>query len=127
VTSNSRKDRGSATENLYAAYCRANGWPYAEAVKAQGRDTTGMPGLAPEVKARRKFDPLNWLRQAKRNAGNDLGYVVWRPDGMGEKSIEDWGVLLTVGDFTALLRAAGYGTETLPVPQIFSEKIGVAE
>ena len=74
-----------------------------------GRDLTGMPGLAPEVKARRDFAPLAWLRQAAGNASTDLPFVMFRPDGMGEKSIGSWGILLTVEDFTRLLRDAGYG------------------
>jgi hypothetical protein len=127
VTANSRKQRGSATENLLASYYKSRGWPYAEAVKAQGRDVTGMPGLAPEVKARRGFDPLAWLRQAASNSDGDLPYVVFRPNGMGEKSIDSWGVVLRNEDFTTLLRAAGYGDPMLPDLENFSGKIGGAE
>lgn len=123
----SRKQRGSSTENLLARYYQSRGWPYAEQVKAQGRDVTGMPGLAPEVKARRGFNPLEWLRQATRNAGVDIPYVVFRPNGMGEASIDAWCVVMTLGDHTKLLRDAGYGDPILPDLENFSGKTGVPD
>lgn len=116
MTTNSRKQRGRATQALVAKYYQSRGWPYAESTPASlpGVDVTGMPGLAPEVKARRDFNPLSWLRQARKNGGDDLGYVVFRPDGMGEAQIEDWGVLMSYGDHTKLLRQAGFGDPFLP-------------
>ena len=68
-----------------------------------------MVGLAPEVKARRDFDPTGWVRQAAANADGDLPFVILRPNGMGPASIELWPVILRVVDFTTLIRAAGYG------------------
>lgn len=109
-----RKQRGSQTENLLARYYESRGWPYAEPTKASGRDVTGMPGLAPEAKARYGFDPLAWLRQAERNAGDDLPYVVFRPNGMGEAQIGSWCVVMRLEHHTALLRSAGYGEPLLP-------------
>ena len=111
MTSASRKARGSQTQNAAANWFRTNGWPYAEPVGAgrPGRDITGTPGLACEVKARRDLRPSEWVRQATNGAGGDLPFVVHRPDGMGPASIADWPVTLRLEDFTALLRAAGYG------------------
>jgi len=111
ATRATRKARGSETQNLAAQWYRERGWPFVESTGAgrSGRDLVGMPGLAPEVKARRDFNPLAWLRQAAANASTDLPFVLFRPDGMGEKSIGQWGVLLTNEDFTRLLRDAGYG------------------
>lgn len=111
---NSRKQRGSATENLLAQYYQSRGWPYAESTKMHGRDITGMPGLAPEVKARYAFDPLAWLRQAERNANGDLPYVIFRPNGMGPAQIGSWAVLRRLDADTEVLRAAGYGDPLLP-------------
>ena len=111
ATRATRKQRGAETQNATAAWFSANGWPYAESTGAGrgGRDITGMPGLSCEVKARADFTPLAWLRQAKEAATTDLPFVVWRPNGMGPASIGSWGVMLTLEDFTALLRDAGYG------------------
>jgi len=43
------------------------------------------PGHAIEVKARRDFQPMKWLRQAKDNAKpGEIPCVVMRCDGQGE-------------------------------------------
>lgn len=111
ATRATRKQRGAETQNSVAGWFAGHGWPFAESTGAGrgGRDVTGMPGLACEVKARADFAPMAWLRQAKEAASTDLPFVVWRPNGMGAKSIGAWGVMLTLEDFTKLLRDAGYG------------------
>lgn len=118
-----RKQRAHDSETAVSGWFKANGWPYAEPVGAgrSGSDVTGMPGLVVEVKARREFRPVEWLKQHVLSASevgaivaNDgssapLPFVVWRPDGMGPASIGSWGVMMRLDDFTALLREAGYG------------------
>lgn len=106
-----RKRRGRQTEHLVARAFAADGWPFALATGAgtPGRDITGVPGVAPEVKARSAFSPMANLRQAKANAKDDLPVVVMRPNGFGEATIDEWPVFLTFGEFRKLLRAAGYG------------------
>ena len=117
-----RKQRAHDSETAVAGWFKANGWPFAEPVGAgrSGTDVTGMPGLIVEVKARRDFRPVEWLKQhaltrvAMEPAGDSvrglpLPFVVWRPDGMGPASIGSWGVMMRLDDFTALLREAGYG------------------
>lgn len=105
-----RRHRGAQTQAAVALWFRGHGWPYAESTGSGriGSDITGLPGLACEVKARRDFSPLAWLRQAARGAG--IPFVVHRPDGMGPASIADWPVTLRLEDFTTLLGEAGYGT-----------------
>lgn len=112
ATRATRKARGSETQTGVSRWFAERGWPYAESAGAGrgGRDVLGMPGLACEVKARADFTPLAWLRQARAAAGDDLPFVVWRPNGMGPANIDRWGVMLTLADFTALLQAAGYAT-----------------
>lgn len=107
----SRKARGSATQNLAADWFTRHGFPYATPAGAgrAGRDVLGMLGLAPEIKARAKFLPLEWVRQARANADRDLPFVLLRCNGQGPATIADWPVLLRLEDFTALIRAAGYG------------------
>lgn len=106
----SRKARGQRTQNVVARWFAGHGWPFADSTGAgrTGNDVTNMPGLACEVKARAGFDPLAWLRQA-RAGGAGLPFVVFRCNGQGEQSIAEWPVLTTLGRFTELLQAAGYG------------------
>lgn len=96
---------------VVALWYRANGWGNAESAGSgrPGIDVLGMPALAPEVKARRAFSPLAWLKQAAKAAGTSLPFVVIRFDGQGEESVARWGVLMTLEDHTRLLRQAGYG------------------
>jgi hypothetical protein len=108
-----RKHRGYASQRIVADYFAANGWPYAEPVGAgrTGSDVTGMLGLDVEVKARRGLDLPALLRQLGERADRGiLGFGVLRLDGQGPASIEEWPVVLRLDDFTALLRAAGYGS-----------------
>lgn len=106
-----RTARGRESEAVSAAYYRKNGFPHADRVPASlpGRDITGMPGLAPEVKARRDFNPLAWIRQARKNAGQDVPYVILRCDGQGPEHVGEWLVIRRLEDDTKLLRQAGYG------------------
>lgn len=109
AATSSRKRRGASTQAIAARWFAAHGWPWAESTGAgrPGSDITGLPGLACEVKARRQFSPLAWIRQAQASRG--LPFVIHRPDGMGPATIADWPVTLRLADFTGLLQAAGYG------------------
>lgn len=112
----SRRRRGSETQRAVAEYFAANGWPYATDAGAgrPGRDILNVPGLAIEVKGRRDYHPLTWLRQTARTAGPDLPLVVHRPDGMGLVRVAEWPVTIRLGDLVPLLRRAGYGD---PLPE----------
>ena len=107
----SRKRRGSETQNAVAAWFADHGWPHAESAGAgrPGVDVLGLPGLSCEVKARRGFSPLAWIRQARQQPG--LPLVVHRPDGLGVASVADWPVTMRLEDVTGLLLAAGYGDQ----------------
>lgn len=109
MTSPHRKRRGAESQSTVAAYFRDHGWPHCTDAGAgrQGSDLLGVLGLAVEIKARRSFSPLAWIRQASKEHG--LPLVVHRPDGMGPASIADWPVTLRLEDMVAVLRAAGYG------------------
>jgi hypothetical protein len=65
-------------------------WPYAEATGSgrNGRDITGTPGVAFEVKTaddlKASFKPTIWIRQAQANAGSgEVPVVVYFPRGLG--------------------------------------------
>lgn len=106
-----RITRGRATAQAAAAWFRDNGWPYATAKTGAdtGQDIDNMPGLSGEVKATDSMPLLAALRQAKRNAGGALPFVLWRPNGYGPERIGEWVMAFTVADGTRLLRDAGFG------------------
>lgn len=109
-----RQARGRRSQKVLATYFR-KWWPGAESVEgaSRGRDIKGMPGLAVEVKATSdgSTNLLAALRQAKRNAGDDLSFVVWRPNGFGEERVPEWVAVFTLSDATGLLLDAGYGDD----------------
>lgn len=106
----SRKARGMRTQLVVAEWFKERGWPYAESTGAgrSGVDVKNLPGLACEVKARRDFSPIAFLKQAAKGA-DGLPFCVVRPDGLGEQNVHKWGVMMTLEDFTDLLHKAGYG------------------
>jgi len=96
---------------VIARWFQEQGFPNAESTGSgrSGVDVIGMPGIAIEAKARTGFQPLAWLRQAAEYAHLGIPTVVFRPNGMGEQSIGQWGVLMRLSDYTQLIREAGYG------------------
>lgn len=107
-----RKHRGYRTQRVAAEHLAGNGFPHAEPVGAgrAGSDITGIPGIDWEVKARRGLDLPGLMTQLEERAQDGvLGIGLIRPDGMGEKSVGRWPVVLCFDDAIALLRAAGYG------------------
>lgn len=112
MASQSRKYRGYETQGWLAEWFKARGWPYAEAVGAgrPGVDVTGMPGIAVEAKARAKFEPKAWLRQATGERRHGIPVAIFRCNGQGKAAMAEWGALLTLADFTQLIREAGYGS-----------------
>ncbi|MGH3381343.1 MAG: hypothetical protein ACRDP6_42090 [Actinoallomurus sp.] len=109
MTSQYRKRRGAETQRLTAAAWRGDGWPFCEDAGAgrNGKDLLGTPGLSVEIKARRDFSPLAWMKQA---AGEDgIPIVVMRPDGAGPASVDNWPAFIRHADLRRLLRLAGYG------------------
>lgn len=105
----SRVSRGRLTQRLTCEWFQARGWPDAKnrAASLPGVDVYDMLGLAPEVKAT-PGDLTGALKQAVKNAGTDLPFVVWRPNSYGPERIAEWPVVIRLDDFTILLRDAGY-------------------
>ena len=111
MPSQSRKHRGYRSQKVWANYLAENGFPYAESTGAgrSGTDITGTVGIDWEVKARTGFNPAAAITQLKDRDKGDLGIVVLRLNGQGEKSVGDWCTLLRGEDLVWLLREAGYG------------------
>jgi len=82
---------------VVAAWLRERGWDRARApVGAEtGQDVKDLPGWSVEIKARADFNPMAWLKQAKKNAkpGQKI-CAVFRCNGQGE----------TAGDYLVLCR-----------------------
>jgi hypothetical protein len=102
-----RKVRGSRTQALVAEHYQRL-WPAAttQGAGTGGRDILNVP-LSIEVKGRRAFSPLEWIRQARRAArpaeDEFPPHVVMRPDGVGELSVGDFLVIRRLADDTEIL------------------------
>ena len=99
----SRVSRGRKTQVLVAEWFKKSGvFPDASSNPASlaGKDILNTPGWAIEVKARRAFNPVEWSKQASKNAGNEIPVVIMRPDGLGEESVHKFLAFMTLDRFT---------------------------
>lgn len=111
MVSPARKARSRQTEETVAQWFRERAWPSAERIPAglPGTDVTGMPLWDVEVKARRDFNLTGWLKQAAKRAGSRIPFVVMRPDGYGPERIAQWPVVITLENFTELMKVYEFG------------------
>lgn len=103
MASRARKDRAMRTQkNVAELMCRW--WPFAESTGSgrSGEDILGTPGISVEVKARSDFNPVGWLKQCKKNAGEMLPMVVSRPNGVGDDAAE-YLAIFRFGDIIEIL------------------------
>jgi hypothetical protein len=110
---NARVRRGRKTQDLVAQRL-AHLFPDAQGVPASlgGVDIKNTPGVAIEVKATANVTLPAWLRQARKNAGpGDLPVAVYRPVGAGPETVDDWGVVMSFGDWVRILEALGFGVQ----------------
>jgi hypothetical protein len=72
--------------------------------RGNGKDILGVPFDA-EVKARKSFQPLEWIRQYKARTAisGELGFAVMRLNGQGENA-EDYACIIRLGDLLPLLQ-----------------------
>jgi hypothetical protein len=99
------------TQRVVAEQFVANGFPYCIPVGSGlgGNDLIHTPGLGVEIKAVADWSPQAWLRQADRNAGDDLPLVVERPNGYGPATVGNWAMIFRLKHGLWLLRRAGFG------------------
>lgn len=114
MASQSRKHRGYRSQKVLAMYLAENGFSFAESTGAgrSGSDVTGTVGIDWEVKARTGFNPAAAIAQLKDRSKGDLGIVVLRLNGQGEKTVGDWVSIMRTEDLVWLLREAGYGDKS---------------
>jgi len=107
MASQSRKHRGMRTQLVVAQHLAAHGWPHAESAGSgrPGSDVLGIPGLSIEVKARAGFEPLAWLRQATLH-DDGMPLVCFRPNGMGETTVDQWPCLIRLAPMSSLRQVA---------------------
>ena len=103
-----RKDRGLRTERVVAAYL-AQWWHGATVGRGAGKDIVNFP-MDIEIKARKDFNPLGYLKQSKARAEKtgELSLVICRMNGQGETP-EDYLAFMNLGQLVQILLKAGYG------------------
>lgn len=109
VRAQSRKHRGYATQRLIAKRWIENGLaPHAKAVGAgeSGEDILEPPaGLVIEIKARDNVTLPAALKQAMNSNPGSIPWVIWRHNGQGEASLDDWTVTMRLKDAEEMYRA----------------------
>jgi len=117
-------DRGKRLQHAFAEFL-TRWWVNAES-QPNGRagvDILGTPGVAFECKTAREFRPLEWARQARKNAGTykhgfaDLPVVVWFPDGTGKQMTDAAMMLMPVEVGMILLENSGYAPRPSTAPR----------
>lgn len=102
------KDKGSAVQRNSAKWYRDRIWPFATTQGAgnAGRDILNVP-VSIEVKARRGFKPLEWMRQVRAAARPEEDefppWVIFCPYGLGEDKCADFLVMQRLADHTAMV------------------------
>lgn len=106
------KGRGLDLQNKLAAYLANAGWPAAQSVGAgrPGVDILGTPGVAWENKTADEFRILEFVAQARANAGElDVPIVAYWPRGSGAMSVAHIPTIIPMLWTVRLLRSSGYG------------------
>ena len=108
MTVQSRKHRGYATQRIVCDGLQ-DLFPgcYPPGAGESGDDVRNALGWSIEIKARRSFNPLEWMRQARKNSGDNMHAVVVRPDGGGPASLDEWPVIMTFAQFKKLAEIHG--------------------
>ena len=102
-----RKDRGLRTERVVVEYLSQ--WWHGLAVgRGSGNDVVNFP-MDVEIKARKDFSPLEYLKQSKARTGKtgDLSLVICRMNGQGETPAQ-YLAFMTLGELVQVLLKAGY-------------------
>jgi hypothetical protein len=98
-----RKHRGFRTERVVAQYL-STVWAGATVGRGNGKYIVNVP-FDVEVKARKAFNPLEFIRQYKARTAisGELGFAVLRLNGQGEVA-EDYACIIRLGDLLPLLQ-----------------------
>ena len=102
MASQHRKHRGFRTERVVAQYL-STVWEGATVGRGSGKDIVNVP-FDCEVKSRKSFQPLSYLRQlkARTDKTGELGFGVLRLNGQGEDAAE-YCAIIRLADLLPLL------------------------
>lgn len=103
-----RKDRGLRTERVVAEYL-SQWWHGATVGRGSGKDIVNFP-MDVEIKARKDFSPLEYLKQSKKRTEltGEASLIICRMNGQGE-SPENYLAFMPLGQLVQILLKAGYG------------------
>ncbi|GAA4059646.1 hypothetical protein [Actinomadura miaoliensis] len=123
------KDIGTRAETAVVRYLRGAGFPQAERRALKGvldeGDITGTPGIAWEVKARKR-PPSDeqiaaWMVETeveRVNAGASFGVLVVRRAGVGPARAAFWWAFLRIEDVAALVNMADKRLYAIPAAMV---------
>jgi hypothetical protein len=75
-------------------------------------DIGGIDDVCIEVKNHGTYKLGPWMKELaveKANKAAKIGALIVKPRGIGKTRVDQWWVMMTVGDFQRLLIEAGYG------------------
>lgn len=101
--------KGLRAPGWVASYLRA-WWPHAEKTpnSRPGRDITGTPGVAFEVKTSPTWRHAAIAQAAGYRRGGEVPVVVYLPPGCGEANVSSALAILPLGVLMPVLEEAGY-------------------
>lgn len=108
------RQRGTRWETAIVDYLRTSGWPFVERRARNGAkdrgDVAGLINWVIEAKSEKRISLAGWIAEAETERVNDGAEhcAVWAHR-KGKASPGDGYVVMTGAQFTALLKAAGYG------------------
>lgn len=108
--------KGYAGEAPVLDYLLKQGFHRAFRRRTQGAtdkgDIGGIDNLCIEIKNHGVYKFGAWMKELlveKFNAEADTAALVVKPKGVGTTRVEAWWVVMTLEDYTSLLKKAGYG------------------
>lgn len=83
-------------------------------------DIGGLDDVCIEIKNHGTYKFPEWMRELaveKKNLAAKVGALIVKPRGIGKTRVDQWWVVMTVGDFQNLLIEAGYGPYEEPTEE----------
>ena len=105
-----QRAKGTKAETAVVKYLREHGYPEADRAPLRGKldtgDVAGIRKVVIEIKNHRTYQIPAWLRELETeitNAQAEHGFVVVKPNGVGEARVGDWWCVLPLHRMVALL------------------------
>lgn len=108
--------KGYAGEAPVVEFLKLFGFYRAYRTRAQGNqdkgDVGGIDKVCLEIKNHGRYSFPAWmkeLRAEKKNANAETSAVIIKPIGVGTSRVGEWWALMTLEEYSRLLKKAGYG------------------